>query len=57
MEDNKDIFEKILGDKEFGDIVKTWMLNKVYHRIRDSYWAKDDLCYGRWRTQQTCLGE
>jgi len=33
MEDNKEIFEKILDDKEFGDVVRKWMLNKVYERI------------------------
>ncbi|MBA4416468.1 MAG: restriction endonuclease subunit R [Syntrophus sp. (in: bacteria)] len=33
MEDNQGIFEKILDDKEFGEIVKKWMLNKVYERL------------------------
>jgi len=33
MEDNHEIFEKILDDKEFGDVVRKWMLNKVYERI------------------------
>ena len=33
MEDNKEIFEKILDDKEFGDVVRKWMLNKVYERM------------------------
>jgi type I restriction enzyme R subunit len=33
MEDNQGIFEKILDDKEFGEIVKKWMLNKVYKRL------------------------
>ena len=33
MEDNQVIFEKILDDKEFGEVVKKWMLNKVYERL------------------------
>ncbi len=33
MEDNHEIFEKILDDKEFGDVVRKWMLNKVYERM------------------------
>jgi type I restriction enzyme, R subunit len=33
MEDNQGIFEKILDDKEFGEVVKKWMLNKVYDRL------------------------
>ena len=33
MEQNQDIFAKIMGEKEFGDLVKEWMLNKVYKRI------------------------
>ena len=33
MEDNQGIFEKILDDKEFGEVVKTWMLNKVYSKL------------------------
>lgn len=33
MEDNQGIFEKILDDKEFGEVVRKWMLNKVYGRL------------------------
>ena len=33
MEDNQDIFPKILDHKEFGDTVKEWMLKKVYDRL------------------------
>lgn len=33
MEDNQGIFEKILDDKEFGEILRKWMLNKVYERL------------------------
>jgi len=33
MEGNQEIFEKILDDKDFGTVVKRWMLNKVYERI------------------------
>jgi type I restriction enzyme R subunit len=33
MEDNQGIFEKILDNKEFGDVVRKWMLNKVYERL------------------------
>ena len=34
MEDNQDIFMKIIDDSEFGDAVKNWMLEKVYERLR-----------------------
>ena len=33
MEDNQGIFEKILDDKEFGEVVRKWMLKKVYERL------------------------
>jgi type I restriction enzyme R subunit len=33
MEDNHEIFEKILNNKDFGDVVRKWMLNKVYERM------------------------
>ena len=33
MEDNQGIFEKILDDKEFGEVVRKWMLDKVYGRL------------------------
>ena len=33
MEQNQDIFGKMMDDKEFGDLVKTYMLKKVYGRL------------------------
>ncbi|MBN1902041.1 type I restriction endonuclease subunit R [Candidatus Sumerlaeota bacterium] len=33
MEDNKEIFARILDDKDFGGVVKEWMLRKVYQNI------------------------
>lgn len=33
MEDNQDIFTKIIDDSEFGETVKSWMLKKVYDRL------------------------
>jgi len=35
MEDNQDIFTKIIDDPEFGDAVKAWMLKKVYDRLTE----------------------
>lgn len=35
MEDNQDIFTKIIDDVEFGDAVKAWMLKKVYDRLTE----------------------
>lgn len=32
-EQNQDIFTKIMDDREFGDIVKGYMLKKVYERL------------------------
>jgi len=34
MEDNKEIFSRILDDKDFGKVVKEWMLKKVYRAIK-----------------------
>ncbi|MCH8905376.1 MAG: type I restriction endonuclease subunit R, partial [Bacteroidetes bacterium] len=34
MEQNQDIFGKIMDDKEFGALVKGYMLKKVYKRLR-----------------------
>lgn len=34
MDQNQEIFEKIVEDKAFGGLVKEWMLNKVYTRLR-----------------------
>jgi type I restriction enzyme R subunit len=33
MEQNQDIFTKMMDDKEFGDLVKGYMLKKVYQRL------------------------
>ncbi|GAA3758901.1 type I restriction endonuclease subunit R [Flavobacterium ginsengiterrae] len=33
MEQNQDIFAKMMDDKEFGSIVKSYMLKKVYNRL------------------------
>ena len=33
MEQNQDIFAKMMDDKEFGSLVKGYMLNKVYNRL------------------------
>lgn len=35
MEQNQDIFNKILDDKDFGVVVKAWMLEKVYKKINE----------------------
>jgi type I restriction enzyme R subunit len=34
MEQNQDIFTKMMNDKEFGNIVKEYMLKKVYQQFR-----------------------
>lgn len=33
MEDNQDIFTKIIDDPDFGQVVRDWMLKKVYNRL------------------------
>src|SRR3989344_2549051 len=33
MEQNQDIFKKIMDDKDFAETVKDWMLDKVYKRL------------------------
>jgi len=33
MDLNQDIFTKIIDDKEFGEVVRDWMLRKVYNRL------------------------
>ncbi len=33
MEQNQDIFAKMMDDNDFGEIVKTYMLKKVYNRL------------------------
>ncbi len=35
MDQNQEIFAKILDDAEFGDTVREWMLRKVYKRLND----------------------
>ncbi len=35
MDQNQEIFEKILEDTAFGNLVKGWMLKKVYTRLQD----------------------
>ena len=34
MEQNQDIFTKMMDDKEFGDVVRSYMLKKVYNRLK-----------------------
>ncbi len=35
MDQNQEIFEKILEDKAFGGLVKEWMLKKVYFKLNE----------------------
>lgn len=35
MDSNQDIFAKIMDDRSFGDVVKEWMLYKVYNRLNE----------------------
>jgi type I restriction enzyme R subunit len=35
MDQNQEIFEKILDDKLFGDLVKQMMLKKVFNRMNE----------------------
>jgi type I restriction enzyme, R subunit len=35
MEDNQDIFTKVIDDPAFGDAVRDWMLKKVYNRLAE----------------------
>ena len=35
MDQNQDIFEKILEDKAFGTMVREWMMKKVYGRLNE----------------------
>ena len=34
MEQNQQLFEKILENEEFGGVVRTWMRNKVYAQMK-----------------------
>lgn len=36
MEQNQDIFSKMMDDKEFGGLVKTYMLKKVYNSLNNA---------------------
>lgn len=36
MDTNQEIFAKIMDDKAFGDVVKDWMLKKVYQRLTEA---------------------
>ena len=33
MEQNQDIFAKMMNDKEFGSIVQNYLMKKVYNRL------------------------
>lgn len=33
MEQNQELFEGMMDDKDFGNIVKSYMLKKVYNRL------------------------
>jgi type I restriction enzyme, R subunit len=33
MDQNQDIFSKIMDDSGFAEVVKDWMLKKVYDRL------------------------
>ena len=35
MEQNQDIFSKMMDDKDFGMIVRNYMLKKVYKRLNE----------------------
>lgn len=34
MEQNQEIFSKLMNDKDFGEFVKVWMLDSVYRKIK-----------------------
>ena len=36
MDDNTEIFERILSDKSFGDLVKDWMMKSIYRKMNHS---------------------
>ena len=40
MDQNQEIFAKILDDAEFGDTVREWMLKKVYQRLNEEVEAE-----------------
>ena len=35
MEQNQELFARIMDDKSFADVVKQWMLQKVYKRLNE----------------------
>ena len=35
MDQNQEIFERVLEDKAFGDLVKEWMMKKVYKKMNE----------------------
>jgi len=37
MEQNQDIFSKMMDDKEFGGMVRNYMLKKVYERFNQTF--------------------
>jgi len=37
MDLNQDIFTKIIDFKDFGEVVKEWMLRKVYTRLTQEF--------------------
>ena len=37
MDQNKEIFEKILEDKLFGDLVKEMMMKRIYRRLNGEW--------------------
>ena len=36
MEQNQEIFSKLMNDKDFGEFVKLWMLKSVYNSINQN---------------------
>ena len=48
MDQNQEIFEKILEDKKFGDTVKEWMMRKIYQKMNGYADSLTD-CFGKTR--------
>jgi type I restriction enzyme R subunit len=36
MEDNQELFTKIIDNPELGEVVKNWMLKKIYERFKQA---------------------
>jgi len=36
MEQNQDIFERIMEDKAFGSLVSGWMMKKIYEQLNQA---------------------